>query len=139
MVEGIHAALVAFLRTSEHGVWTADTEQKNDEFNMRFIRGNWKQTLFGSKRVAGYGGADGDEKTLKPMLLSVTIRPAPNELRIGINHSVCYPKGLDRYFPLDVEKHTRFWQSHVSDEAIALSDYLHQFYSLERPPLIESV
>jgi hypothetical protein len=139
MVEGIHAALVAFLRTSEHGVWTADTEHQNDEFNLHFIRGNWKKSLFGSKRVAGVGDKDRNGRSLlgprKPMLLSVTIRPAPSELRICIDHSVFYMHDLRYYGPGNTEA----WQGYVHNEAKALSDYLHQYYSLENPPKIESV
>lgn len=138
MVEGIHGAIIAFLRTSEHGAWSADTDQQNDEFNLHFIRGNWKKSLFGSKRVAGVGGDRGSEKSLKPMLLSVTIRPAPCEMRIGINHSVFYKTHIGEPSCFIVSQ-TDFWQGYVDNEAKALRDYLHQFYSLESPPLIESI
>lgn len=135
MVEGIHGAIVAFLRTSEQGVWTVDTEQQSDEFNMHFIRGNWRKTLFGAKRVAGYVDVALNGTASKPMLLSVTIRPAPRELRIGINHSVFYPDFIARS---QIAKHTAFWQGIINAEVKALSDYLHQFFDLETPPNIES-
>jgi hypothetical protein len=137
MVDNIHEVLVAFFRTSEQGVWSIDDTQPSDQFNMHFIRGNWRKSFFGlsSKRVPGAGSrdVDGNEVTaVRPMQLVATIRPSPQELVISIRHTVFYDMsyGSGEFAKRVIAQ----WQTVTSSEIDALRDYLRKCYDLAELP-----
>ena len=93
VVDGIHEAIIAFLQTSEHGVWAPDSEMSSNAFQLHFIRGNWGRSFFGfgSKRVPENVDFDPDDYCVphsKPMLLEVTIRPSPENIRVALRFAI---------------------------------------------------
>lgn len=79
----LHDAIHAFLRTSDHGEWTADDKEPSDGFFLHYRRGNWRRSLlgFGTALVPACTSFPESKKTKTiPMQLQLKVRPGPETI-----------------------------------------------------------
>ena len=138
-VDSIHEAIVAFLQTSDCGTWEVDDTVTSNQFVLHFVRGNWTRSFFGlgTRRVPEgidyYSKLEVKRRT-KPMLLEITLRPSPNEIRIRLRHSVFCATSIPRR---EKECYVEFWKTVVRQEVDSLRHYLEQCFHLDDTPRLE--
>ena len=138
-VDSIHEAIVAFLQTSDCGTWEVDDTVTSSQFVLHFVRGNWTRSFFGlgTHRVPAGIEHDSNLKVkhrTKPMLLEITLRPSPNEVRIRLRHSVFCDISVPRR---EEEHYVASWKNVVRQEVDALRRYLEQCFHLDDTPRLE--
>jgi hypothetical protein len=140
MVEGIHQTIIAFLQTSEFGSWRSDSKQVSNPFKLHLVRGNWGRSFFGfgSNRIPLECSVGNDGKFVprtKPMILEITIRPSPNELRVMVRHSAFAKLEVRRK---DYKEHWTYWDWYVRQEINALRQYIKDCHDLADAPRLEA-
>ena len=130
-VNTIHESVIAFLQTVDQGAWSVDESKINNPFKLHFMRGNWGQSFFGlgSKRVPKAAWHEFEPRK-KSMLLEVTLRPSPQDVRINLRYSVFY-----EYLLCPREAYLERWNSIICEEIDALREYSAKCYNLEEAPL----
>jgi hypothetical protein len=141
-VEGIHQALAAFLQTSDQGRWSIDDQETSTPFAMLFRRGSWQVQAkwFGgattlSPLTGEPDGLGGVMSRTKPMRLEVTVRPSPDDIQIGLRHSVCYPEHA--YQVMSIAERREYWLPVIEAEVSELRAYLRKFYQFDVLPSLE--
>jgi len=139
-VDQIHPALVAFFRTSQFGEWSADEQSRSDQFELNFIRGKWRNALFGKKRVPlpkhpvrDWSNLDSDWSS-EPANLAVYIRPSPTHIVINLKHTGHIGNYLD---PKTREILLQSWRAGAVLEVGALREYLKECYGLPDLPALK--
>jgi hypothetical protein len=140
----VHATVHAFLRTSEYGSWTPDSEKQSDTFVLHYRRGTWSpppsRLSFHLTGIGTYeqfvqrSGWDGWKTT--PMLLSVSFRPMPSksQIRILLDYQLAGP---DPAFVYRIAAGSIVVA--VADEAASLARYVFDNLELPALPTVEAL
>lgn len=131
----VHQTVVAFLATSEHGIWKIDSQAQSTPYVLHFLRGNWKKAWFGLSSRLSPEFCDVDVRghnvpDTRPMKLRITLRPSPSDVRLSMLFSVF------NVFSYEYEKNQGFveyWTDRVAKEVKDLSEYLRKSYGLPEP------
>lgn len=133
--DDIHQAVVTFLRTSSSGIWQQNTDEKSDALVMHFRRGDWGKAVFSKKLVPGWP----KRPDLCAMTLRVTVRPTPQDMRIGLHFVACLPSAPTSVVaPIELRKFNNAIELHCAREAEDFANYLHRYYQIELPPKLSS-
>ena len=130
---GIHEVLHAFFRTSEYGEWRADPVAASDSFVLRYLRGRWRRSFFGLGKTLIPSGSRTETLENVPLRLAVTIRPAPENYRIGLRYRLVLVLPWSSSFRRDDEQ--RIAEATLG-EVKALSSYLREVYGWTETPQI---
>ncbi|NLF70318.1 MAG: hypothetical protein GX575_14860 [Candidatus Anammoximicrobium sp.] len=133
LVHRLKAALLAFFRASEVGVWKEDPTQRDDGATVHFIRGNWDASdspgVGGVYRVPGvarWAPQHGYVANTIPMLLSVAVEDSADGLLVRVVH-----QAFGRESEVAIREVCR---SAVDAELKSLAKYLKQSYHLPVAP-----
>jgi hypothetical protein len=72
----------------------------------------------------------------KPMLLEITIRPSPEDIRINLRHAVFTKQEVAQR---DLHEYRAYWKHIVRNEIDSLRQYLTKCYNLHHAPTLETV
>jgi hypothetical protein len=130
IVDRIHETILAFLRTSEFGLWEPSENERNDVFVLHFHRGRWKRSFLSRRLAPNWSG-----KRLQsaPLKLRVTLRPSSVDIVVNLQFLFCHDL---RFFAEGQER--QVWKS-LADEVAGLATYLAKVYrspQLPSPTLI---
>jgi hypothetical protein len=130
LTDDVHKLVHAFFRTSEAGEWKQDEEEPSDALVMRYRRGKWARSLMGMGNRLNPCSVNVASASDAPLRLTVTLRPSPNEVRVGLRYLLHWPFSVPKRIELDVA-------NIVAAEARALAEYMQRCYGLPALPEIQ--
>ncbi len=141
-VDGIHAPLIAFAKTSGSGPWQRVEQTDSTGLELRFRRGNWSTSIFGMldmghKKSPDQPSTDSSGHLVwasLPMSLRILLRPSPIKVLLLIRYRVFYEA------PFRAKKHQelmRYFEIGIFRETEELRLYLQECLCLTEPPPCE--
>jgi hypothetical protein len=130
-VEQPHETLIAFMRTSEYGVWDFHPDLEMGPFNLYFIRGNWRPPalgIFSRTPLLCSRNSFGDFiANTKPMRLEVLMRPSGPDYHTRLKFAVYSPNVVGIH---EIEYYIEYWKSITRSESQSLCRHIERSFML---------
>lgn len=140
LVDNVHQAIIAFMRTSERGTWQVDNAKASDAFELNFRRGNWKKALFGlsdqlvpdSPRRYANGMA---VSSTRPVTCRVLLRPSVSTIKVRLEYKL-HVASSEPVAPALKAGFRANWLDAEMDEIREMAAYLREVLGLNDVPAI---
>lgn len=164
LVDNVHQAIIAFMRTSERGTWQVDQATASDAFELNFRRGNWKKALFGlSDRLVPGSLRRGTDGAVVPSTRAVTcrvlLRPTASAIKLRLEYQLhvgvfdevppdtkptfgearratAEEEAQERCLSQVLARWSKWWRDTATDETQEMAAYLREALGLDELPAI---